>query len=620
MAGPQQKWEEAPLRLPVEEELIDRVSWLIRLRWFAALGVVATTLVVGTILRLPIRQMELFLIGAVIAAYNAAFHRRQKALAHNPSAGIKQFSDFASLQFFVDWLGLIFLIHYSGGIESPVIFYFIFHAIIASILIPPRACYFHATVGVFLVGTLTLLEFYDLIPHVAIPGFLLPHYQQPFYVVGMLFFFASAIYVSIYLATSITRRLWARTRELARLKQRLEGAYNKTQTLYDIAKAVTSTLNLTEVLNIIVRLATKEMNAKACLIRLLDEDRRRLRVGAAYGLSEEYLAKGPVDIDKSAVDREALRGKPVSVLDVSKDPGLQYPGEAMKEGIRSVLCVPLNIREDTIGILKLYKGEIHRFTDEEVEFLTALASQGVVAIGNARTYQRLEDLEQKKSEFVFMVAHELKSPVAAIQSILRVLLEGYAGEIFQKQKDLIGRAERRLIALQSLIRDLLALGALKGTLPEAQKTDVNLNGIVNGVVDTIQPEVEEKSIDLRVEVPDTPLSIKANEDDLERLLSNLLENAVKYTPRNGKVSLQLTMNGRGVHITVSDTGIGISPESLDRIFEEFFRAKNAKDMGPEGTGLGLSLVKRIVDRYHGEIQVASKLKEGSTFIVTLPKE
>ena len=620
MAGPQQNWEGAPFRLPVEEELIERVSWLIRLRWFAALGVVATTLVVGTFLRLPIRQLELLLIGAIIAAYNAAFHQRQKVLSRNPSSGIKQFSDFASLQFFVDWLGLIFLVHYSGGIESPVIFYFIFHAIIASILIPPRACYFHATVGVLLVGTLALLEFYDLLPHVAVPGFLLPQYHQPFFVVGMFFFFASAIYVSIYLATSITGRLWARTRELARLKQRLESAYQKTQTLYDIAKAVTSTLNLAEVLNTIVRLATKEMNAKACLIRLLNEDRRRLRVGAAYGLSEEYLAKGPVDIDKSAVDREALRGKPVSVLDVSKDPGLEYPEEARKEGIRSVLCVPLNIREETIGILKLFTGEIHRFTDEEMEFLTALASQGVVAIGNARTYQRLEDLEQAKTEFVFTVAHELKSPVAAIQSILRVLLEGYAGEIFQKQKELIGRAERRLIALQSLIRDLLALGALKGTLPEAQKTDVILNGVVNRVVDTVQLEVEEKGIELRVEVPDTLLSIKANEDDLDRLLSNLLENAVKYTPRNGKVSLQLSMNGKGIHIIVSDTGIGISPESMERIFDEFYRAKNAKEVGQEGTGLGLSLVKRIVDRYHGEIHVESKLQEGSTFTVTLPKE
>jgi signal transduction histidine kinase len=243
-----------------------------------------------------------------------------------------------------------------------------------------------------------------------------------------------------------------------------------------------------------------------------------------------------------------------------------------------------------------------------------------VAIENARTYQRLEELEQAKSDFVFTVAHELKAPVAAIQSILRVLLEGYAGEIFQKQKELIGRAERRLIALQSLIRDLLALGALKGALPETKKTDVILNGIVNRVVDAIRPEVEERGLELKVEVPDTLVTIKANDDDLERLLSNLLENAVKYTPAKGKVHLELTLNGNAVRIVVSDTGIGIAPESMDRIFEEFFRGKNAKEMGQEGTGLGLSLVKHIVDRYHGEIGVESKLQQGSTFTVTLPRE
>ncbi|MBM4333179.1 MAG: GAF domain-containing protein [Deltaproteobacteria bacterium] len=620
MEEPKQKWEGVPFRLPVEEELIERVSWLIRLRWFAALGVVATTLVVGVILGLPIRQMELFLVGGIIAAYNAALHQRLKALRGNPSAGVKQFSDFASLQFFMDWLGLIFLVHYSGGIESPVIFYFIFHAIIASILIPPRACYFHATVGVILVGTLALLEFYEIIPHVALPGFLLPHYQQPFYVMGTLFFFASAIYVSIYLATSITRRLWARTRELARLKQRLESAYYKTQTLYDIAKAATSTLNFTEALNTIAQQATKAMKAKACSIRLLDEERRQLWVGAAYGLSEEYLSKGPVDLDKSLVDRGALRGKAVAVLDVTKDPGFQYPEEARKEGIRSVLCVPLSVREQTIGVLRLYTGEIHRFTEEEIDFLSTLASQGAVAIENARTYQRLEDLEQAKSDFVFTVAHELKAPVAAIQSILRVLMEGYAGEIFQKQKELIGRAERRLIALQSLIRDLLALGALKGALPETKKVDVILNGVVNRVVDAIQAEVEEKNIELSVEVPHTLLTIKGTDDDLERLLGNLLENAVKYTLPGGKVRLQLSLNDNAIRIVVSDTGIGISPESMPRIFEEFYRAKNAKEMGQEGTGLGLSLVKHIVDRYRGEIGVESKLGEGSTFTIALPRE
>lgn len=620
MEEPRQKWEEIPFRLPVEEELIERVSWLIRLRWFAALGVVGTTAITGPLLGLLIPQWKLFLVGTIILAYNGTFYLRLKDLRRDPSAGVERFSHFASVQFFVDWVALIFLVHYSGGIESPVVFYFIFHAIIASILLPPKACYFHATVGVLLVGTLALMEYYEVIPHVAIPGFLQPHFQQPFYVMGTLFFFGSAIYVSIYLATSITRRLWARTRQLARLKQRLESAYNKTQSLYDIAKAVTSTLDFTEVLNNIARLATRAMDAKACSIRLLHEERRQLWVAAAFGLSEEYLAKGAVDLDKSLVDRGALRGKPVAILDVTKDPGFQYPEEARKEGIRSVLCVPLSVREKPIGVLRLYTGEIHRFTDEEIDFLSTLASQGAVAIENARTYQRLEDLEQAKSEFVFTVAHELKSPVAAIQSILRVLLEGYAGEIFQKQKELIGRVERRLIALQGLIRDLLALGALKGALPEGQKTDVILNGIINRVVDAVQPEVEEKGLELQVEVPDALLTIKANDEDLERLLSNLLENAVKYTPPKGRVRLQLVLDNNSVRIVVSDTGIGISPESMDRIFEEFYRGKNAKEMGQEGTGLGLSLVKHIVDRYHGEIGVESKPQEGSTFTVTLPRE
>ena len=147
-----------------------------------------------------------------------------------------------------------------------------------------------------------------------------------------------------------------------------------------------------------------------------------------------------------------------------------------------------------------------------------------------------------------------------------------------------------------------------------------LNGIVNRVVDAVQPEVEKKGLELQVEVPDTLLTIQANDDDLERLLSNLLENAVKYTPAKGKVRLQLSLNDNSVRIMVSDTGIGIPPEAMPRIFEEFYRGKNAKEMGQEGTGLGLSLVKRIVERYHGQIGIESTPHQGSTFTVTLPRE
>jgi len=604
----------------MEAELIDRVSWLIRLRWYAAPAVVFITWVVGSLLGLSVPQRQLFIVGSAIAGYNWILYLRLKALRADPSAGVHRFNRLASVQVFSDWSALTLLAHYSGGIESPVIFYFIFHALIASILLPPRTCYFNATIGVLLLGTMALLEFYALIPHVFILGFLAPHYQLPFFVIGTLFFFSSAIYVSIYLGTSLTRQLGTRTRQLARLKERLESAYSKTQSLYDIARAVTSTLNFTEVLNTIAWKATQAMKAKACSIRLIDNEERQLRVGAAYGLREEYLARGPADLEKDLVNREALRGKAVSVLDIAKDPEFQYPEEAAKEGIHSLLCVPLSVRRKPIGVLRLYTGEVHHFTDEEIEFLTTLASQAAVAIENARTYQELESLEQAKSDFVFTVAHELKAPVAAIQSILRVLLEGYAGEVFQKQKDLISRAERRLIALVSLIRDLLALGAVKGDLPEAKKKDVILNEVVNRLIDAVLPGVEEKEIRLKVVVPDSLLTIKANEDDVERLLGNLLENAVKYTPSQGTVSFALSVRDSRVQFVVSDTGIGIPSDSLPRIFEEFYRAKNAKEKGLEGTGLGLSLVKHIVDRYRGTINVESRVQEGSTFTVSLPRE
>ncbi len=615
---PQQKWEGVPFRLPVEEELIDRVSWLIRLRWFAALGVVITTWGIGSLGGLVIRR-ELFLIGSAIAGYNYLFYLRLQALRQNSSAGVERFSRFASFQFSLDWLFLTLLVHYSGGIESPVIFYFIFHAIIAGILLSPKACYFHATMGVLLLGIMALLEYHGVIPHVSIPGFLAPHYNQVFFVVGTLFFFGSAIYVSIYLATSITRQLWVRTRQLAVLKQSLENAYHKTQSLYDIARAVTSTLNFTEVLNTIARLATESMQAKACVIRLLDREKHFLSVSAAYGLSEEYLSKGPVDLEKSLIDRGALRGKPVFVRDATKEPGFQYPEEAGKEGIHSVLCVPLTVRENPIGVLRLYTAEVHRFTEEEIDFLCTLANQAAVAIENARTYHKLEGLERAKSDFVFTVAHELKAPIAAIQSILRVLLDGYAGEVFLKQKDLIARAERRLMALLSLIRDLLALGALKGELPQAETTEVILNEIAGRVLESVQEEVEEKKIQVKVEVPENPVVLNANEDDLERLLGNLVENAVKYTPPQGRVSLAVHSVDHGVRIVVADTGIGIPPESLPRLFEEFYRAKNAKETGREGTGLGLSLVKHIVDRYHGTVQVESNVGRGTVFTVSLPR-
>jgi signal transduction histidine kinase len=140
------------------------------------------------------------------------------------------------------------------------------------------------------------------------------------------------------------------------------------------------------------------------------------------------------------------------------------------------------------------------------------------------------------------------------------------------------------------------------------------------VAEVIQAEAEARGIMLTLDLPETPLPFPAIEEDMLRLLGNLLENAVKYTPSGGTVSLALKASESQITIVVSDTGIGISPEAMPHIFDEFYRAANVKELGTEGTGLGLSLVKRIVDLYQGQVHVESELGRGTTFTVTLLRE
>jgi GAF domain-containing protein len=161
--------------------------------------------------------------------------------------------------------------------------------------------------------------------------------------------------------------------------------------LYEVARTINSTLSLPVVLNLIVESTAKAMDAKACSLRLLTPDREKLEIGAVYGLSPAYVAKGPVDVSKSQVAAEALRGKPIVVSDAFHDHRLQYQDEVMREGIASMLIVPVTVKGVSIGILRVYTAQKREFTPEEVEFVEAIANLGGIAIDNARTYEALEE-------------------------------------------------------------------------------------------------------------------------------------------------------------------------------------------------------------------------------------
>ncbi|MEM3793632.1 MAG: GAF domain-containing protein [Candidatus Bathyarchaeia archaeon] len=146
-------------------------------------------------------------------------------------------------------------------------------------------------------------------------------------------------------------------------------------------------MNIPAILNLVVREVTEAMNIKASSIHLLDPKEKSLELAAAYGLSDEYLKKGPVTIEKSLIDKEALQGKPIAIPDFASDPRVQYREEARKEGIASVLCVPLPFKDKMIGTIRVYTGLPHEFTEEELSLLTMFAAHAAIVIQNTKLYQ-----------------------------------------------------------------------------------------------------------------------------------------------------------------------------------------------------------------------------------------
>ena len=160
--------------------------------------------------------------------------------------------------------------------------------------------------------------------------------------------------------------------------------------LYEVARTVNSTLSLPQVLDRVVESTARALAAKGCLLRLLDPMSGRLEFSAAYGLSSEYLGKGPVEVGKSGIDAEALAGRPVTVSLTEDDSRLQYPEEVRREGIASVLVVPVTVKGTAIGVLRVYAAEPREFDPEEVRFVESIAHLGGIAIENARVYEALE--------------------------------------------------------------------------------------------------------------------------------------------------------------------------------------------------------------------------------------
>jgi signal transduction histidine kinase len=232
----------------------------------------------------------------------------------------------------------------------------------------------------------------------------------------------------------------------------------------------------------------------------------------------------------------------------------------------------------------------------------------------------LKELDKMKSEFIAMVTHELRAPLAAVEQQLTVILNKMAGEVTAKQEQLLSRAKERTRGLLTLIKDLLDLSKIEAGMMVQYKEPLSLQELVQKVVDLMRAEAEAKKLDLQFTVPSELSLISADRNSMEGIFTNLISNAIKYTPEGGRIWVTLNEEDGFIKATVSDTGIGIKKEDLSRIFDKFYRVKTVETRQIVGTGLGLSIVKSVVEAHLGSISVESEEGGGTIFTVLLPKE
>jgi signal transduction histidine kinase len=454
-------------QIPVETELIERIGWLIRLRWLAVVGTGAALALIWLLYPDALPLLPLLGITLAVALYNAqfSFYARTLALSHAETDRLRQAAQFACVQITLDLLALAALIHFSGGVENPLALFFVFHTVIAGILLPQRVSFVMATLAALLFAAVVTLEYTGLLAHYHPPileGVEL-YRQVPYLliVVGML---ALTLWLVAYLTSSISAKLRERDHELVQSQRAL-----------------------------------------------------------------------------LAQSREL---------------------EAVNERLRS--------------------------------------------------------LDAERTRFLTLVTHELRAPINTIHTCVELALCGYASP--EKVRDILERVKARTAELSELVSDLLRLArAREEAMRDEQIGLVQVADVLQNVVQLMKTEADSKDLFLSVDIDPDLAPVRANPDRLKLVWTNLLNNAIKYTESGGIVAVALKQTPEHLVGTVRDTGIGIPAEDQQRIFEEFFRAENARALCPIGTGVGLAIVQRIIENWGGRIAVESEPGLGSKFTFWLPR-
>ena len=324
---------------------------------------------------------------------------------------------------------------------------------------------------------------------------------------------------------------------------------------------------------------------------------------------------------EEAIERVATAPPDILLLDY-KLPGMSGLDvmarlEADKQDVLVIMITAYASIETAVAATKrgAYDFLTKPFRPDELQAVLKKATHHIIAHRRAR--RLAEEKRRVRFEFLSVLSHELKAPLAAVEGYLFQLRDHTKGDSLEPYGPQVNRMLIRLDGMKKLIFDLLDLTRIESGQKERELSEVDLADVARQVLETIQPEAGQRGVKMDLHVSGKVL-VWADRSELEIIFNNLVSNAVKYNRDEGRVDVTVESSGDHVAVHVKDTGIGMSPEDVGRLFREFVRIKNKKTRNILGSGLGLSIVRKLVDLYGGEISVESSPDEGTTFLITLP--
>ena len=432
----------------------------------------------------------------------------------------------------------------------------------------------------------------------------------------------------------------------------LQRRVDQLTTIHEAGLAFISTLEQETLLKISMEAIIKKLPYDRAMISFFDPMAHVAHSARIVGVSPEFeqyvrILRVPVTDPHSLEGRVLLRGQPILIGDLKDVWDQLHPINqdiAVTLKTKAFIAVPLKVKDKIIGSLSVDRTQSYALTQEDLEVMVTVGNQVAIALDNARAYQQIEnwnlDLEHRvkerttelekaneklqemdrlKSQFLSHVSHDLRTPLTAIRGLATNLMDGMVGTLTENQATYLCRINSNAERLTRMICDLLDLSSIAAGKLKLNWSDVNLPKLAKELVDQISPLAQAKELSIDIKCPDNQFLIVADGDRLSQVILNLIDNAIKFTPRGGRILIDIRKIGsESATMTFSDTGCGIPQDSISNLFEPFFQAHFQPEYRKKGLGIGLSIVKNLVDLHGGTIQVESEIGKGTIFRISLP--